>query len=170
MKIIRRDHESRSPTQAELGRKLAERYADVSEARRTSLLAARDRRNMPLVEFFPAIRGTLQPDPLGHLWVQEYRYPGQDRNVWTVFDADGRVQGFVETPPGLDVFEIGEDYILGLMTDAVRRGAPDVDNSALEARWAQDARQGTITEFLWGNPNWPDRSLRRDFTAQDATA
>lgn len=71
---------------------------------------------MPLVEFFPAFEA-LQPDPLGHLWVQEYRYPGQDRNVWTVFDADGRVQGFVETPPGLDVFEIGEDYILGLMTD-----------------------------------------------------
>ena len=38
-------------------------------------------------------------------------------HVWAVFDADGRVQGFVETPPGLDVFEIGEDYILGRVMD-----------------------------------------------------
>lgn len=112
--IIRRDHESRSPTQAELDAELTGRYADLPEARRAPLLA--ETADMPLVEFFPAFEA-LQPDPLGHLWVQEYRYPGQDRNVWTVFDADGRVQGFVETPPGLDVFEIGEDYILGLMTD-----------------------------------------------------
>ena len=114
VKIIRRDHESRSPTQAELDAELTGRYADLPEARRAPLLA--ETAEMPLVEFFPAFEA-LQPDPLGHLWVQEYRYPGQDRNVWTVFDADGRVQGFVEIPPGLDVFEIGEDYILGLMTD-----------------------------------------------------
>ena len=114
VKIIRRDHESRSPTRAELGGELAERYAGVSEARRTSLLA--ETAEMPLVEFFPAFEAP-QSDPLWHLWVQEYRFPGQDRNVWTVFDSDGRVQGFVETPPGLDVFEIGEDYVLGRAMD-----------------------------------------------------
>ena len=37
--------------------------------------------------------------------------------VWTVFNPEGRVLGFVETPAGLDIYEIGEDYILGLATD-----------------------------------------------------
>jgi len=31
----------------------------------------------------------------------------------------GRVLGFVETPGGLSIFEIGEDYILGSTTDEV---------------------------------------------------
>ncbi len=114
VKIIRRDHAPRSPMQADLDAELTGRYADLPEARRASLLA--ETAEMPLVEFFPAFEA-LQPDPLGYLWAREYRFPGQDRNVWTVFDADGRVQGFVETPPGLDVFEIGEDYILGATAD-----------------------------------------------------
>lgn len=34
-----------------------------------------------------------------------------------MFDRDGRVLGFVETPHGLRVHEIGEGYILGRATD-----------------------------------------------------
>ena len=113
-RIIRRDHEPRSPTQAELDAVLAERYADLPEARRSRLLAEME--DMPLVEFFPAFEA-LQSDPLGYLWVQDYGIPGDPQVIWTVFDADGRVQGLVETPRGLDVFEIGEDYILGMMMD-----------------------------------------------------
>ena len=56
-------------------------------------------------------------DRAGYLWVQEYRVPGEGAAVWTVFDPEGRVQGMVETPAGLDVFEIGEEYVLGLMKD-----------------------------------------------------
>ena len=36
--------------------------------------------------------------------------------VWTVFDPQGRIEGLVETPR-LEVFEIGEDYVLGLVED-----------------------------------------------------
>lgn len=114
VRIIRRDHELRSPTRAELDAELFERYADLSEVRREGLLA--ETADMPLVESFPAFEA-LQSDPLGYLWVQEYGLPGQAGNVWTVFDAEGRVQGFVETPPGLDVFEIGGDYVLGMTAD-----------------------------------------------------
>jgi hypothetical protein len=114
VRIIRRDHELRSPTQGELDRVLAESFAGLPEEVRVRLAATTE--NMSLVEYFPAF-GTLQSDPLGHLWVQEYRYPGQDRNVWTVFDSDGWVQGLVETPAALDVFEIGEDYVLGRAMD-----------------------------------------------------
>ncbi len=37
--------------------------------------------------------------------------------MWTIFDRDGRVLGFLETPAGLAIFEIGDDYILGLARD-----------------------------------------------------
>ena len=116
VRIIRRDHELRSPARAELDAVLAQRYADLPEGRRTRLLA--ETAEMPLVDFFPAFEA-LESDPLGYLWVQEYRLPDQDGNLWTVFDAEGRVQGFMETPPDLDVFEIGEDYVLGVTADAL---------------------------------------------------
>ena len=113
-KIVRRDHELRPPTQAELDAWFADSYGDRSEEDRARLSALFE--GMTLVDFFPAF-SALHSDPLGYLWVQEYRLPEQNENVWTVFDADGRVQGFVETPSGLDVVEIGEDYILGTTTD-----------------------------------------------------
>ena len=37
--------------------------------------------------------------------------------LWTVFDLEGRVLGFVETPQGLDILQIGEDFILGRVKD-----------------------------------------------------
>lgn len=114
VRIIRRDYEPRSPTQAELDAELSDRYADLPEERRMGLLA--ETADMPLVDFFPAF-DALRSDPLGNLWVREYGLPGQDGSLWTVFDAEGRVQGLVETPPGLDVFEIGEDYFLGSTAD-----------------------------------------------------
>ncbi len=39
--------------------------------------------------------------------------------LWTVFDPEGRVLGLVETPEGLWIHEIGEDYILGTAWDAL---------------------------------------------------
>lgn len=66
---------------------------------------------MPLVEFYPAFSRILA-DGLGYLWVQE-----RWSSVWTVFDPEGRVQGLVEMPSALGVFEIGEGYILGRSRD-----------------------------------------------------
>ncbi len=63
---------------------------------------------------------TARPtDELNHLWIQEYTLPGEGggKPVWTVFDPDGHVLGFMETPAGLRVFQIGEDHILGYVTD-----------------------------------------------------
>lgn len=113
-RIIRRDHELRSPTRTELEEWLAETYADLPEERRTRLFQQLD--GMAPVEFFPAFEA-LESDPLGYLWVQEYPLPGEQDNVWAVFGPGGRILGFVETPLGLDVFEIGEDYVLGMAAD-----------------------------------------------------
>ena len=51
--------------------------------------------------------------------VREATLPGIDRPapLWTVFDPEGRALGFIETPEGLTVLEIGADYLLGRVTD-----------------------------------------------------
>lgn len=78
VKIVRRSHELRAPTQAELDVWLTESYADMDEERRTRVQAMHE--GMPLVEFFPAF-SALHSDPLGYLWVQEYKLPvtGRER-------------------------------------------------------------------------------------------
>lgn len=68
---------------------------------------------MPVAGRFPAFESIIT-DALDHLWVEEYEFPGEERpsSLWTVFDAEGQVLGFVETPDVLAILEIGEDYIL----------------------------------------------------------
>ena len=70
--------------------------------------------------------GVAGLDPHGNLWVSEYNLPEDgDRALWTVFDPEGVAMGFVETPPGLIIYEIGEDYILGKVEDELRVEHPD---------------------------------------------
>jgi len=71
---------------------------------------------MPLVEAFPAF-ASVRVDRLGYLWVREYRLPGEQHRLWTVFDPEGRILGLVEMPGSFSVEEIGEDYILGTRDD-----------------------------------------------------
>jgi hypothetical protein len=72
--------------------------------------------DMPLPGTFPAF-GDLMADPDGHLWVLDYPRPGEDARRWTVFSSEGRALGFVATPPGLRVLEIGRDHVLGVWLD-----------------------------------------------------
>ncbi|MYH53382.1 MAG: hypothetical protein F4139_10585 [Gemmatimonadetes bacterium] len=71
-----------------------------------------------MAETFPVF-SSFMADAADHLWVREYDFPGEARPapLWTVFDPEGRVLGYVETPPGLRIFEIGADYILGRARD-----------------------------------------------------
>ncbi len=109
VRIVRRDGDLESPTQADADAYWEREYANEPPDRRTeSLRAVKD---MPLAESYPAFSGILS-DRLGHLWVQE-----RWSSVWTVFDQEGRVRGLVETPSGLRIFEIGQDYVLGLARD-----------------------------------------------------
>ena len=115
-RIVRRDHETRIPTQAEQDEAFRDRFAGLTEEDREPRMAVAA--DVPLVESFPAY-SRLRGDALGHLWVAEFKLPdaAYDGTLWTVFDPDGRALGFVETPGGFGVFEIGEDYILGSTTD-----------------------------------------------------
>jgi hypothetical protein len=117
-RIVRREYSNRAPTRAEVDE------AIDAALERTSLTGERlestreGYKAMPLVESFPAFR-TLLTDGQDHLWVREATLPGTDRPapLWTVFNPDGRVLGFIETPDGLTILEIGTDYILGRTTD-----------------------------------------------------
>ena len=118
--VVRRDHTLIAPTPAHLDayieRQVATRPPEGQAERRQSLREQLG--EVPMPETFPAF-DDIMADALGHLWVREYDVPGQERAnpLWTVFDSDGRVLGFVETPLGLRIYEIGEDYILGRATD-----------------------------------------------------
>jgi hypothetical protein len=52
-----------------------------------------------------------------NLWVAEYPEDDADASLWNVFDPDGRWLGTVETPYGGFVYQIGEDFLLGVWID-----------------------------------------------------
>ncbi|UCD25203.1 MAG: hypothetical protein JSW51_04575 [Gemmatimonadota bacterium] len=70
----------------------------------------------PYPEEFPSFRSILA-DNAGRLWVENYRVPGETEVVYSVFAAEGELLGQVGIPPGLLVYEIGEDYVLGRWRD-----------------------------------------------------
>lgn len=119
-RIVRREHDLIPTTPAHLDAYVERLVSGSPEPER----AARRReeqeeyRDVRLPDTHPAFRSVLA-DELNHLWVQEYTLPGEagPNPVWTVFDPEGRVLGFLETPAGLFIHQIGEDYILGSARD-----------------------------------------------------
>ena len=124
-RIVRRDHAPGTPTQGQLDAHFRERFANLPDEERMRRLEVAA--NVPMAETFPAY-SNLKADALGYLWVAEFELPGEKRDftLWTVFDQEGRAVGFVETPPGLTIYEIGADYILGKRT-----GEMDVESVEL---------------------------------------
>lgn len=64
--------------------------------------------------------GALVVDREGYAWVAEYPWggpgavPARQPVAWTVFDAEGRMLGEVRIPEGLELLEVGRDYVLGV--------------------------------------------------------
>ncbi len=123
-RIVRRHLAPGIPTQEQLAGRFREQFASLPDEERSRRLEVAA--NAPLVETFPAY-SALQGDALGNLWVAEFELPGDDWDftLWTIFDETGEALGFVETPSGLTVYEIGADYILGKRTG-------DMDVESLE--------------------------------------
>ncbi len=123
-RIVRREHVLRAPAEADLEPWIEEQVGMVaSSPGLPEGLIDRMRQALQstsLAETFPAFSAIL-PDAAGNLWVREYDFPREERPtpLWTVFDPEGRVLGFVETPTGLRITQIGEDYILGHVEDAL---------------------------------------------------
>lgn len=64
----------------------------------------------------PAYR-SFKVDPLGYLWVEEYRPTWEGPPAWMIFDPDGVLSAEANFPPGLRVTEVGVDHILGVSQD-----------------------------------------------------
>jgi hypothetical protein len=62
--------------------------------------------------------GQITMDALGYLWALERQDEGRTTH-WNVFDREGRWLGTVPIPL-TRIFEIGEDYVLGLHFDSLR--------------------------------------------------
>ncbi len=71
----------------------------------------------------------LMVDDVGWLWAEVYGWNPSAPKEWIVFDPKGRARGSVRTPPGLELGqtlggvelgEIGRDFILGLWRDSYR--------------------------------------------------
>ena len=66
--------------------------------------------------FMPAHR-SLEVDTEGYLWVESFRPSEATPALWNVFNPEGTWLGEVEIPSGLQVLDIGPDYILGRWVD-----------------------------------------------------
>lgn len=89
----------------------------VYQARPDAAERARRRfHETPVPKTTPA-HGELLVDYAGRLWVRHYTPPWDSSNAWMVFDADGTWIGDVALPPGLQVLEVGDGYVLGLFRD-----------------------------------------------------
>ena len=116
-RIVRRDHVTSTPTNAHVERYIEDRASGTTDP--DAQARVRDSWSaVPVSDHLPAF-ASMMADALNHLWVEEYEPPGEELPgvIWCVFDPDGEVLGFVETPEGLLIYDIGEDYILGLVTD-----------------------------------------------------
>lgn len=123
LRIIRLRHAATPVTNADIA---AFRVRDLEETRQEQIHGKTPRQQ--IIDFeeaalswisypktMPAF-SALMLESNGNAWVREY---GDSTKVqhWDVFDRSGRLLGAVDFPAGIDVFEIGSDYVLGRFRD-----------------------------------------------------
>lgn len=95
-----RDHIPHLPTADDVEAHIEVEVASNSPASPAEGQRLRRRfQNVPVAETFPVF-ASVRSDRAGHLWVEEYEFPREERPapLWTVFDPEGRALGLVETP------------------------------------------------------------------------
>jgi hypothetical protein len=122
--IVRRTAPSPPVTPADRDSALAARFAWADQQDRRPE-AERLTAALPEQQTFPA-HGSLALDTGGNLWVQEYPRPTDTFDRWTVYEANGDLAGWLRTPRGIRLAEIGDDYIL-----AIERDVNDVERVSL---------------------------------------
>lgn len=113
--IIRLDREARAVEAGDLDAYIESRVEDASDQAEAQAIR-QQYSEMPIPDHMPAF-ASLETDPLGYLWVERYRTPGEEPTVYDILDPEGRLVGWVSLPDQLDILEIGQDHILGLYRD-----------------------------------------------------
>jgi 6-bladed beta-propeller len=84
--------------------------ADDPDAVRAGYANVESPEHMPLFE-------SLIVDGVGWLWAATYDMSHAPPHAWVVFDSSGVARGTVHTPEGLEIHQIGRDFILGVERD-----------------------------------------------------
>lgn len=120
--VLRRDDAPRPVTEAVLERARAEKR-ERSEASRREMarrMGARAREvkepELPHRPTMPAFDRIVE-DSGENVWVRHYHFPADAPQRWSVFSPAGELVAEVETPAGLQIQQIGPDWILGIATD-----------------------------------------------------
>lgn len=72
---------------------------------------------LPRPRHLPATRD-LVVDALDNVWVQHFPRANSRTVAWSVFSSEGRHVANVALPTDLELYEAGEDYVLGRMVNA----------------------------------------------------
>ena len=71
---------------------------------------------MPLPEIMPVF-SRLLVDDVAWLWAELYRFDVTQPMRWLVFSTNGQDLGSVDMPPGLEVWQTGQAFVLGVWQD-----------------------------------------------------
>ncbi|MFQ5680130.1 MAG: hypothetical protein ACE5HP_11810 [Gemmatimonadota bacterium] len=121
-----------SVTDEDVSRWMEERLSEVPQDERATVRRALE--TLPRSQRFPAY-SALVIDRSGDLWIRRYAPTDAAPSRWLVMGADGQALARVVLPAKLQPYDIGEDYLLGRMTDELdvehvrlydllRRGSP----------------------------------------------
>jgi hypothetical protein len=94
-------------------------YIEGLIARNSRVAPAQIRREyerLEYPEYFP-VHGALIVDLDDNLWVEEYRWPGDEVSRWSVFSPSGVAVATVTMPPRFRISEAGRNYVLGTWED-----------------------------------------------------
>ncbi|MCY3678344.1 MAG: hypothetical protein F4Z31_18140 [Gemmatimonadetes bacterium] len=115
-RIVRLDREPRAVTQPEID----EAQAAVERSLQGASGPAVERILATEYASHHPVHGALLADKAGNLWVNRYRHhllEDAGPPEWDVFDAEGRLVGYLATPSDFEITDIGADFVLGFHTD-----------------------------------------------------
>ena len=114
-RIVRVSEPPRLVTAADLQAELDRQLEGAPDPMQPGIRAMFER--SATIDTFPAF-SQVSVDNSGFKWVEVYRAPtDQGPHRWLILDSEGIAVGTLDLPEGLQLFEIGEDYLLGRTTD-----------------------------------------------------
>jgi hypothetical protein len=116
-KIVRLDRPVLPVTDADLAAYIHEELAGIEDEHQ-ALVLRRYYEELPRVASRPS-HGSIFADQEGYLFVEDFRFPGNEVSAMNVFDPEGRLVGRFELPAGLEVLDIEEDHLLALFRDGM---------------------------------------------------
>jgi hypothetical protein len=89
----------------------------------------------------------IRTDDSGRIWMRPYVWRSSETLArWLVFEPSGQVLGTVTTPATLQVFEIGENYILGVERDEDDAESVVMYRFRVNRSLSDDANDGSLRQ------------------------